>query len=125
MLFPWTSQPGKAESKAYKGSKGILMAPLPELWANMVREGWVLAMGHSFALPLLGKESQALIWPRKTSSPLGRNERGTLHVASSEVRTLNSSLVSGVKSIVTEGSSSSKHPRTMPAITHQDYQHVT
>lgn len=44
---------------------------------NIVREGGVLIMGHLFALPLLGKDSQDLMGPERLSSPLGRNERGT------------------------------------------------
>lgn len=44
------------------------------IFTNMVREGGVVVMGHPFALPLLGKDSQDLMGPERLSSPLERNE---------------------------------------------------
>lgn len=62
------------------------------IFTDMVREGGVVVMGHPFALPLLGKDSQDLMGPERLSFPLGRNERGKQRMASSKVRTLNNSL---------------------------------
>ena len=35
------------------------------IFTNMVREGGVVVMGHSFAFPLLGKDSQDLMGPER------------------------------------------------------------
>lgn len=97
MLFLWTSQPEKTESKAYKGSKGILIPPCQscgqDKHLHKYGEGrWGAGHGSFVCSPSLGKRESRSHGPWKTFSPLGRNKRGTQHAASSKVRTLSSSL---------------------------------